>query len=340
MAIQLTPRTNATAPRAATYTVRPGDTLFAIAQRALGDGNRWRELAAANAAVKDPRRLRVGLVLRLPAVPAQAKPTPTAPVAAGVNAIPALPPTRARAKPLAAAGAAKQDRLQLSPAAKAPEKPAAPAGKPAVTGGGAASGPVSEARMRAATQTVVKPMADKLIADIRRDPALVADLARADMTPEQKLDLLRRLAEATAKSYGIKPVKVESVKADWQGGAYDFGGDRRFTVTSALLAVATPGTLVYLAAHELMHAYQEQLIDGDVSRAPGALGELARAWKANAAAYVGFDARRGNHEAYAEQPIEYGAYLIGNHVERQLLGTNSHAWGTDDVQADDLVGAR
>lgn len=331
MAIQLAPRTNAIAPLAATHTVRPGDTLFAIAQRTLGDGHRWRELVAANAVtVKDPRRLRVGQVLRLPAAQAQAK--PTAPAA---TPSPALPPAKAWSKPLAA-DAARRDLLDLSPAAKAPEAPAAKA----PVSGPAAMGPVSEAHMRAATQAVAKPMADKLIADIRRDPALVAALARTDMTPEQKLGLLRRLAEVTARSYGIRPVTVEVVKADWQGGAYDFGGDRRFTVTTALLAVATPGTLVYLAAHELMHAYQEQLIDGDVSRAPGALGVLARAWKANAAAYVGFDARRGNHEAYAEQPIEYGAYLIGNHVERQLLGTNSHAWGTDDVQADDLVGAR
>jgi LysM repeat protein len=48
------------------YTVRSGDTLWAVAQRFLGAGQRWREIAAANG-ILDPRRLAVGTRLVIPA---------------------------------------------------------------------------------------------------------------------------------------------------------------------------------------------------------------------------------------------------------------------------------
>ncbi|SEP83219.1 LysM peptidoglycan-binding domain-containing protein [Microlunatus flavus] len=47
--------------------VRPGDSLSAIAERELGDGDRWNELYRANRdQLADPDELPVGLVLRLP----------------------------------------------------------------------------------------------------------------------------------------------------------------------------------------------------------------------------------------------------------------------------------
>lgn len=54
-------------PPAKTYTVRPGDTLFAIAKRTLGSGSRWREIYAANVSVigRDPNVIRTGQVLRI-----------------------------------------------------------------------------------------------------------------------------------------------------------------------------------------------------------------------------------------------------------------------------------
>lgn len=55
----------------ATCVVRPGDSLYAIAARELGDGLRWRALLAANPGV-DPQRLAIGQVLTLPA-PAAAR---------------------------------------------------------------------------------------------------------------------------------------------------------------------------------------------------------------------------------------------------------------------------
>lgn len=55
----------ATAAAVRTHQVRSGDTLGAIAQRLLGDAERWREIAALNG-ITDPRALRVGQILRLP----------------------------------------------------------------------------------------------------------------------------------------------------------------------------------------------------------------------------------------------------------------------------------
>ncbi|MCA8961380.1 MAG: LysM peptidoglycan-binding domain-containing protein [Planctomycetes bacterium] len=48
-----------------TYRVVKGDSLYRIAQRELGDGGRWKDIARANPDV-DPDHLKVGAVLRLP----------------------------------------------------------------------------------------------------------------------------------------------------------------------------------------------------------------------------------------------------------------------------------
>jgi LysM repeat protein len=47
------------------YTVKSGDTLFAIAQRTYGNGNLWRRIADANH-LKNPNRIAAGQVLTLP----------------------------------------------------------------------------------------------------------------------------------------------------------------------------------------------------------------------------------------------------------------------------------
>jgi nucleoid-associated protein YgaU len=49
------------------YRVAPGDSLYAIARTVLGQGNRWRELYAANRdKLASPSLIRVGMTLKLP----------------------------------------------------------------------------------------------------------------------------------------------------------------------------------------------------------------------------------------------------------------------------------
>lgn len=48
-----------------TYTVKPGDTLWALAQKVYGDGNRWRDLAEANPQLKDGA-IKPGDVVKFP----------------------------------------------------------------------------------------------------------------------------------------------------------------------------------------------------------------------------------------------------------------------------------
>ena len=54
-------------PAPKTYTVKSGDTLWAIAKQTLGDGGRWREIYNNNVDVigKDPNLIRPGQVLRI-----------------------------------------------------------------------------------------------------------------------------------------------------------------------------------------------------------------------------------------------------------------------------------
>ncbi len=56
----------APAPAKDLYVVRPGDTLFAIARRELGNAARWRDLAAANPQLSAGGTIRVGERLTLP----------------------------------------------------------------------------------------------------------------------------------------------------------------------------------------------------------------------------------------------------------------------------------
>jgi|GEM_PF-1488581 len=82
----------ASAPTGPTYTVKAGDNLTRIATRALGDGQRWDEIFAANRDQLDnPGQVREGMVLALPAGapasagPAASAPTPPAPSAAAAR---------------------------------------------------------------------------------------------------------------------------------------------------------------------------------------------------------------------------------------------------------------
>ncbi|AXE25426.1 lectin [Streptomyces globosus] len=52
-------------PEPRTYTVEPGDTLWDIAERFYGDGNRYHDIAAASG-IADPDLVDVGQVLTIP----------------------------------------------------------------------------------------------------------------------------------------------------------------------------------------------------------------------------------------------------------------------------------
>ena len=52
-------------PVSRTYTIRKGDTLWSIAQREYGDGQRWKDISAANPSV-DPKKLAIGQQITLP----------------------------------------------------------------------------------------------------------------------------------------------------------------------------------------------------------------------------------------------------------------------------------
>jgi len=52
-------------PANRTYTIARGDTLWSIAQRTYGNGQRWRDIAQANPSV-DPQKLKVGQQIVLP----------------------------------------------------------------------------------------------------------------------------------------------------------------------------------------------------------------------------------------------------------------------------------
>ena len=56
------------APLAAegTYVVQKGDTLWSIAKRQLGDGQRWKDIVAANRGLT-AEKLKVGQTIKLPA---------------------------------------------------------------------------------------------------------------------------------------------------------------------------------------------------------------------------------------------------------------------------------
>lgn len=52
-------------PPGVSYTIKQGDTLWALAVKHYGDGSRWREIAQANG-IMDPRKLQIGQVINIP----------------------------------------------------------------------------------------------------------------------------------------------------------------------------------------------------------------------------------------------------------------------------------
>ncbi len=89
-----------------TYTVKPGDTLFSIARRFLGDQSRWNQIYQLNTdRISDPKHIVPGQVLRIgssdaaPAPEAVAAPKPEAPAAVPPKPEASEPPEMTRPTP-------------------------------------------------------------------------------------------------------------------------------------------------------------------------------------------------------------------------------------------------
>jgi len=63
--ITVAPQINVTNGTPNNYTVQRGDTLWSIARKVYGNGQKWQQLASANA-ISDPTKLRVGQTLVVP----------------------------------------------------------------------------------------------------------------------------------------------------------------------------------------------------------------------------------------------------------------------------------
>lgn len=66
------PRISSLAAAQKTVRIRPGDSLWKLAQQSLGRGSRWPELVAVNPVIADPNRISVGAELNLPSAAATA----------------------------------------------------------------------------------------------------------------------------------------------------------------------------------------------------------------------------------------------------------------------------
>ena len=63
----VTPSASGTATQLSTVVVKPGDSLWKIAQQNLGKGLRWRDLLAVNPGIVDANRIAAGTQIYLPA---------------------------------------------------------------------------------------------------------------------------------------------------------------------------------------------------------------------------------------------------------------------------------
>jgi len=70
-----------------TYTIKSGDTLEKVAQKLLGDGSKWQDIAKLNPGV-DPTRLMVGQKITVPKGAAKPAPAPALPAPAPAPVIP------------------------------------------------------------------------------------------------------------------------------------------------------------------------------------------------------------------------------------------------------------
>ncbi len=197
--------------------------------------------------------------------------------------------------------------------------------------------PGTPERMKLLTKQVMAPYFDSIALALRNDPEVSMAVTYGVFSDDQRLRLVERVKQIVSDIYNLPPITTQVLDEPWVGGGYSFDSNYLYSVTTGLLQDATPGDLVYLTVHEMTHAFQHRMVNFPLPPG-GALGELTETWRGNTPQSHGYISYTGaeNFELYAEQPLEFGAFLAGNYVEYQLTGGNSRLWGTNETEARDL----
>jgi len=197
--------------------------------------------------------------------------------------------------------------------------------------------PGTPERMKKLTKQVMAPYFESISMALRYDPQVSRALAYGVQTDAEKLQLVERVKQIVSGLYNLPPITTQVLDEPWVGGGYSFDQNLLYSITTGLLKDATAGDLVYLTVHEMTHAFQHRMVSLPI-RPGGDLGELTETWRGNTPQSHGYISYSdpSNFEAYAEQPLEFAAFLAGNFAEYQLTGGNNRLWGTNETEAWDL----
>ncbi len=264
-------------------------------------------------------------------------PTPSAAYAQPVAMQPAvMPPAAMQPSMPAASSVFGQDAFVPSasyPAASIPASYAPTAPKVL----GLEDIPGTPERMKLLTKQVMGPYFESISLALRNDPEVSMAVAYGVYSDDQKLRLVERVKQIVSGIYNLPPIDTQVLDEPWVGGGYSFDENYLYSITTGLLKDAAPGDLVYLTVHEMTHAFQHRMVSFPLPPG-GALGELTNAWRGNTPQSHGYVSYtdESNFERYAEQPLEFAAFLAGNYAEYQLTGRNNRLWGTNETEAWDL----
>lgn len=197
--------------------------------------------------------------------------------------------------------------------------------------------PGTPERMKMLTKQVMAPYFESISMALRSDPVIAQASYYGIQTDAEKLALVERVKAIVSQIYNLPPITTQILDEPWVGGGYSFDENLLYSITAPLMHDATAGDLVYLTVHEMTHAFQHRMVSLPI-RPGGELGELTDFWRGNTPqshGYINYS-DPSNFEHYAEQPLEFAAFLAGNFAEYQLTGANNRVWGTDETEAWDL----
>lgn len=197
--------------------------------------------------------------------------------------------------------------------------------------------PGTPERMKLLSKQVMAPYFEAISSALRYDPEVSMAVTYGVYSDAQKLRLVERVKQIVSGIYNLPPIATQVLDEPWVGGGYSFDQNYLYTITTGLLKDATPGDLIYLTVHEMTHAFQHRMVDFPLPPG-GGLGELTAMWRGNTPQAHGYLSYEGEEtfRYYAEQPLEFSAFLGGNFVEYQVTGRNSRLWGTSETEAWDL----